>query len=194
MELRVASVSLADTLEGLMTLIRPLAETRKIRLILDVASKLPLIETDPGKLQQVAFNFLANAVKFTPSGGTVTMRAELWPRPKTPAPAKPGGSVTTTRPASQVCISISDTGPGIPPDDQERIFEKFTQLDPSVTKVHGGTGLGLTIAKELTEMLGGYIEVDSLPGQGATFSVILPLVAPVYADDEPRVDAPAIPT
>ena len=69
---------------------------------------------------------------------------------------------------------MTDTGPGISSEDQSRIFDKFTQLDRGVTKAHGGTGLGLTIARDLAQMLGGRIEVDSVPGRGATFSVLLP--------------------
>lgn len=189
MQLRLATVSVIDTLEGLVTLIRPQAEKKQVRLFIEVSPRLPMIETDPGKLQQVVFNFLANAVKFTPAGGTVTLRAESASLPQlpeasrseTPPPRAPAVSPDPAD-AAYIRISVADTGPGISDDDQERIFEKFTQLDPGVTKSYGGTGLGLTIAKELTVMLGGTVSVDSTPGQGATFSVTLPIVADVDDD------------
>ena len=72
-------------------------------------------------------------------------------------------------------FSVTDTGPGIAEEDHPRVFEKFNQLDPSVTRAHGGTGLGLTISRELAEMLQGTIELESQLGQGATFSLTLPI-------------------
>jgi signal transduction histidine kinase len=74
-----------------------------------------------------------------------------------------------------VRISVSDTGPGIAAEDHGRIFEKFSQLDPSVTREHGGTGLGLTISRELAAILNGRIDLDSDTGRGATFSIVIPL-------------------
>lgn len=188
MQLRLATVSVTDTLEGLVTLIRPQAEKKQVRLFIEVSPRLPMIETDPGKLQQVVFNFLANAVKFTPNGGTVTLRAESAPPPlqernrrETLATRNPAVPIDPAE-ATYLRISVADTGPGIADQDQDRIFEKFTQLDPGVTKSYGGTGLGLTIAKELTAMLGGTLAVDSTPGRGATFSITLPVIADVDED------------
>ncbi len=162
MEMRVGPVSIADTVEGLLNLIKPLAEKHNITVNQKLEPNLPTVQTDAGKLQQVLFNFLANAVKFTPPEGEVNARAEL-----IPAEAQGG--------AERIRISVSDTGPGIHDDDQKRIFEKFVQLDPGVTKEHGGTGLGLTISLELAELLQGVIELDSTPGKGATFSLTIPL-------------------
>ncbi len=187
-ELRIDRVSVADTVEGLITLIRPQAEKKDIDLRVLLAPRLPLIETDPGKLQQVVFNFLANAVKFTPPRGRVSLRAEL-----APAESPPGeGDQDPQASVPRLRIAVTDTGPGIDAEDQARIFDKFTQLDRGVTKAHGGTGLGLTIARDLAQMLGGSIEVDSIPGRGATFSVLLPVSRPpvaqakaLEADSEP---------
>lgn len=163
MEMRVGPVSIADTLEGLLNLIKPLAEKQDIVVKQKVQPNLPKVVTDAGKLQQVLFNFMANAVKFTPPKGVVSVEAALLEK-------KDGGEPTHIR------ISVTDTGPGIHPDDQERIFEKFVQLDPGVTKEFGGTGLGLTISQELAELLQGKIELDSSPGRGATFSLTIPLI------------------
>lgn len=164
-ELRVEPTSLRDMCEGLLNLIRPQAEAKQITLNLKVDAKLPLVHTDAGKLQQILFNFLSNAVKFTPQEGTVTLGVRMLP-PATDDPDE----------RERVRIAVTDTGPGIPKADQQRIFEKFIQLDPSVTKAFGGTGLGLTISQELAAMLQARLEVDSDDGQGATFSVTLPMV------------------
>ncbi len=163
MEMRVGPVSIADTLEGLLNLIRPLAEKQDLAVRQKVQPNMPKVITDAGKLQQVLFNFMANAVKFTPPKGVVSVEAALVDK-------KDDGEPTHIR------ISVKDTGPGIHADDQERIFEKFIQLDPGVTKEFGGTGLGLTISQELAELLQGEIELDSSPGRGATFSLTIPLV------------------
>ncbi|MFA9479410.1 ATP-binding protein [Phycisphaerales bacterium AB-hyl4] len=162
-ELNIAPVSLADTCEGLINLMRPQSSKRNVLLKQKIEPNLPLVHTDAGKLQQILFNFLANAVKFTPPAGVVTLSVKHIP------PTRPGGHAF-------VRLSVSDTGPGIATEDQERIFEKFTQLDPSVTREVGGTGLGLTISKELADLLHGRIEVDSDVGQGATFSITIPVI------------------
>jgi len=160
LELRVGPVSIADTCEGLLTLIRPMAEARGVRLKLKVEPNLPMVETDAGRLQQIVFNFLSNAVKFSPRGGSVTLLASK--------------SAGQDEDEPNIRIAVSDTGPGIDPADHQRIFEKFTQLDASVTKEQGGTGLGLTISRDLAELLQGTIEVESAPGKGATFSLTIP--------------------
>jgi len=162
MELRVGAVSVADTVEGLLNLIRPLAEKHQISIKQKTPPNLPVPRTDAGKLQQILFNFLANAVKFTPYEGAVTVSAE---------PITPEGADDPTH----IRISVHDTGPGIADEDQQRVFEKFVQLDPGVTKEHGGTGLGLTISQELAQLLQGTIELYSTPVKGATFSLTIPL-------------------
>ncbi|WP_432797297.1 ATP-binding protein [Poriferisphaera sp. WC338] len=161
MELSLSQISITDTTEGLLNLMRPQAEKADITLQLDVPPNLPIITTDAGKLQQILFNFLSNAVKFTPADGTVTLSARfLTPHEDNQRP--------------ELRISVTDTGPGIAPEDQQRIFDKFTQLDPSVTKQFGGTGLGLTISKELADLLQGRIELESEVSAGTTFSLVIP--------------------
>lgn len=169
MELRPERVSIADTAEGLVNLMRPLAEKRDIRLVARVQPGMPLVETDPGRLQQVLFNFLSNAVKFTPAGGRVTLSAVSLPAEGNGAKADGEGG------GGRVRLSVTDTGPGIAEADQARVFEKFTQLDPSVTREHGGTGLGLTICRELASLLQGRVELESRAGRGATFSLVIPV-------------------
>jgi two-component system sensor histidine kinase BarA len=156
MQIRSEPLSLADLLEGLTNIIKPLAESKQLTLSADVAADVPIIQTDPGKLQQVLYNFLSNAIKFSPSGGRIELAA-------------------VREEDDHVRISVTDFGPGIPSDKQQLIFEKFRQIDASVTRTHGGTGLGLAISKELTSLLGGSIGVRSTPGQGATFWIRVPL-------------------
>lgn len=175
MDLNLVPVSVADTCEGLVNLMRPQAEKAGVELVLRIRPGLPVVQTDAGRLQQILFNFLSNAVKFTPSGGTVTVSAEPWPGRPASAVRRSEDEADPASPPTHVRICVRDTGPGIAEADQQRIFEKFTQLDPGVTKQHGGTGLGLTISRDLAKLLGGRIELDSAPGQGATFSLILPL-------------------
>ncbi|MEM8784163.1 MAG: HAMP domain-containing sensor histidine kinase [Planctomycetota bacterium] len=174
MDVRVSTVSLRDTCEGLAALINPQASKKNVDIKLNVPPDLPMVETDAGKLQQVLFNFLSNAVKFTPDAGRITVAAESLPPPEQPD--------ATGHRRARVRIAVTDTGPGIPLDDQPKVFEKFVQLDPSVTKAHGGTGLGLTISQELAELLRGRIELESEPGRGATFALILPVT--YYLPDE----------
>jgi len=169
MELHLTSVSIADTAEGLINLIRPLAEKRRIKLVLQVEPNLPAVKTDAGKFQQILFNFLSNAIKFTPQQGTVTLSARVLLEPD------PDGSGNRSDHPRRVCVSVSDTGPGIAQDQHDRIFEKFTQLDSTVTREHSGTGLGLTISRELADLLQGHIELDSQAGHGAIFSLIIPV-------------------
>ena len=170
-ELHIQPTTVGETCADLLTLIRPIADRRSIRLVLQLQAarggftdapgdaSLPTVETDPQKFQQIIFNFLSNAVKFTPESGQVTLRAER---------------LQSADGEARVRISVLDTGPGIPPDQHRAIFEKFTQLDQGPTKKHQGTGLGLAIAREFATMLGGEIQLVSDIGRGSMFSLILP--------------------
>ena len=162
MELHIEPMSVSDAAEGLINLIRPQAQKAKIKLQISVEPTLAMINTDPGKVQQIVFNFLSNAVKFTPQGGTVTLSAQS---------VEPSGDDQPPR----LRISVTDTGPGIEPHLHEKIFEKFTQLDATETREHGGTGLGLTISRNLATLLQGEVEVVSEVGRGATFSLSIPV-------------------
>jgi len=166
-ELNIEKVSLHEACEGLIGLIYPLAQRRGIELKLEVAKDTPIIETDPQKLQQIIFNFLSNAVKFTdPEGDTpppVTLRAE---------------PLRVSRDESgqdHVRISVIDFGPGIAAKDIEQIFDAFHQLDATHTREHTGTGLGLAICRELATLLQAEIQVESEPGRGSMFSLIIPV-------------------
>lgn len=155
-ELHVSEFDLAELCRDLLDFIRPLADKRSQTLAANWAADLPRLRSDSGRIKQILFNLLSNAVKFTPTGGTISLHA-----------ARDGDRF--------VRLVVSDTGPGIPAEQHAAIFEKFRQLDASKTREHEGTGLGLAITKDLTQMLGGRIELRSAPGEGAIFTVTLPL-------------------
>lgn len=161
-ELHVEPVSLADVVEALSSLISPQADAKPLSINLNVAPGMPLIHTDPGKLQQIVFNFLSNAVKFTPPGGWVEVGADLDLGEDEETPVG-------------VRIWVADDGPGIARDKHDVVFDKFRQLDESHTKVHSGTGLGLAISRELARLLQGRITLESDVGEGAKFTLYLPM-------------------
>ncbi len=194
MEIRSEPLSLSDLFEGLTTILKPLVEPRRVTIVPRVDAEVPIIHSDPGKLQQVLYNFLSNAIKFSPEAGEIELAAELVPSDRliaagTPPRAIKRLAVATDRDAASatavgpspaaateyVRISVTDFGPGIEADKQHVIFEKFRQIDGSVTRTHSGTGLGLAISKELTTLMGGSIGVQSSRGEGATFWIVLPM-------------------
>ncbi len=136
---------------------RQSAADKGLPLTVEALSPLPEnVATDPGRLKQVLHNLLSNAVKFTERGGiTVTLSAS----------------------ETELSIAVRDTGPGIPPESQALVFEKFKQLENFLTREHGGTGLGLSLARQLIEHLGGSIALTSEVGIGSTFTITLPLAA-----------------
>ncbi|HEX8914356.1 MAG TPA: PAS domain S-box protein, partial [Humisphaera sp.] len=141
------------------------AAERGVALRLDLSPDLPAAALgDPLRLRQVLLNLVSNAVKFTPPGGAVTLRAA-------PEPAPAAGGEPSVR------FEVADTGVGIPADRLPRLFQPFSQVDASTTRQFGGTGLGLAICKRLAEAMGGSIGVDSAVGRGSTFTVVVPMPA-----------------
>jgi signal transduction histidine kinase len=148
-----ALVDLPALLREVVALQRGHAQKKDISLVLTEQKLPPQVFADPVRLRQILLNLTHNALKFTTQGG-VTVRACVE--------------------GKQVRIEVSDSGCGIAPAEQAMIFEKFRQSDASVTRLHQGTGLGLTLAKELVEHMGGSIGVNSTPGVGSTFHLLLP--------------------
>ncbi|GDX97682.1 hypothetical protein LBMAG48_00860 [Phycisphaerae bacterium] len=168
-DLRIERVALREACEGLLGLISPQANRKGIALKLEAGDDVPIIKTDPRKFQQIIFNFLSNAVKFiqplekTGREPIITLRVERLPASSVDA-------------SERVRVSVIDNGPGIPAEQQDKIFEKFVQLDSGYTKEQqSGTGLGLAICKDLAVVLQGEIQLVSDVGQGSMFSLIVPV-------------------
>ncbi|MDW8246649.1 MAG: HAMP domain-containing sensor histidine kinase [Sandaracinaceae bacterium] len=149
------------------------AEKKQIQVELDVEKDLPPFFGDPLRLRQVFRNLLENALKFTDEGGKVRLCAKTKEIPQEDVTG-PGAAIFGL-PRRALEISVTDTGIGIDPAHQERIFEPFFQVDASASRSQGGTGIGLALVKSLVEAHGGRIRVESQVGQGSTFFVSLPL-------------------
>ncbi|URI09206.1 ATP-binding protein [Aquincola tertiaricarbonis] len=178
LELVTEPVDLRRLVDESMAVVRPQAHFKRLQLRAEVQPEVPdQVMADPLRLQQVLLNLLANAVKFTPQG-EVTLRLGCGPA----AAAARGGL--------QLVFEVEDTGIGISHAHRAHIFEPFVQADSSTTRRHGGSGLGLSIVRQLTRVMGGEIRVHSTPGQGSCFVVTLP-VAPVPAPEAPPVEEEA---
>ena len=146
---------------------RPAADARRITLSLEVGAQPKIVLGDPTRLQQILWNLLSNALKFTPENG------HIW--------------VTARRHGKQLEIAVRDDGEGIPPEFLSQIFSRFRQADSSTARRHGGLGLGLAIVKQLVELQGGEIEaISDGPGRGSTFRVTLPLHESAFATVDPE--------
>jgi signal transduction histidine kinase len=150
-------VDLGELIEQVSRDLRPLAEAKQIHLTWRRPAETIIIAANPDQVGQVIRNLIDNAIKYTPAGGSVQLQAGLAIGDDGQTGAK---------------FQVSDTGPGISPDQQTQIFERFYRVDPAHTIP--GTGLGLAIVKEVINAYGGTVELESTPGQGSTFSVTLP--------------------
>jgi signal transduction histidine kinase len=148
--------SLADLIQAAVDDFQGLVGQSGLTLETDIQPDAPLVNADLRQLRKVVDNLLANAVKFTPAGGRLTVR--VYPHQ--------GGA----------CVQVSDTGIGIPPDQLDRVFERFYQVDGSIRRRYEGAGLGLALVHELIEGHGGWIKAESegIPGRGSTFTFWLP--------------------
>jgi two-component system sensor histidine kinase BarA len=156
MEMHIEQASLGQLCETLIASFSLLTKKKRIKVKMEIDPHIPVLSTDAGKIQQILYNFLSNAVKFTPSRGRIEIRANMLDE-------------------KTVRISVSDTGCGIAEHDQEKIFEKFRQVDGSLTRESTGSGLGLAISNELATMLAGNIGLESRPEKGSTFWLDIPV-------------------
>jgi len=163
MTIEPTSAAAGDVIEAALTLIRPQATRKGVELRPVAGPRGARYVGDPQRVQQILANLLSNAVKFTPAGGHIQVTCE-----------ESGPSSDGTAHAPRTCITVSDSGVGIAPDDIERIFQPFVQVQGGYTRSHGGTGLGLAISRSLAQMMGGDIIVESTPGEGSSFTLALP--------------------
>jgi PAS domain S-box-containing protein len=171
--LEMQKVDLASIVEASISAIRPAAEAKGVELRTAVGRRATAVSGDANRLQQVFWNLLTNAVKFTPKGGRV--------------------SVTLKRAGSQFEVVIADSGEGIDGAFLPHVFERFRQADASTSRRHGGLGLGLSIVKQLVELHGGSVNAASDGhGKGSTFMVALPVMASRASSVEPGEEAPEL--
>ncbi|HME21837.1 MAG TPA: ATP-binding protein [Acetobacteraceae bacterium] len=161
LSLSIADYSMKEVVQTVVTATGALADEKNLAFSTMISEDLPVGEGDERRITQVLLNLVGNAIKFTEAGG-IAVRA-----------LAENGAFE---------VAVSDTGPGIPPEEHQRIFEEFRQLDSSSTRTKGGTGLGLAISKKIVELHGGRIWVDSDPGSGATFHFTLPVRMEVMED------------
>jgi signal transduction histidine kinase len=163
-EIRPSECRIENLFRSLRGMFRPLFANPALALVLEEPEGVPILRTDEGKLSQILRNLISNALKFTEQG-EVRVSAKR---------SEDGGSVV---------FSVSDTGIGIAPENLERIFEEYAQVEGPVQRKAKGTGLGLPLSRKLAGLLGGTLTVESVPGQGSTFRVVLPLACPVDAEE-----------
>ncbi|NQT74035.1 MAG: PAS domain S-box protein [Chloroflexi bacterium] len=165
LELENIEFDLTDLLDGLSQIMAIRAHAKEIELGYYIAPDVPTrLEGDPTRLRQVLTNLLGNAIKFTDNGGVFVEVKNANIKPQ-----------KSKKQQARLMFTVNDTGTGIPADKLESVFEEFTQADSSTTRQHGGTGLGLTISKQLVELMGGRIWIESEPGKGSTFYVEIAL-------------------
>jgi signal transduction histidine kinase len=175
MELHIERTSVASLLKALVSSFSLLTKQKKIKVKLQIDPDLPPLMTDTGKVQQILYNFLSNAVKFTPPQGRIEIQAGPSPVPRETGPQP-----------RFVRVAVTDTGCGIAEADKKKIFEKFRQVDGSITRESTGSGLGLTISTELAVMLAGSIGLESEPGKGSTFWLDIPITLTKEENSEPN--------
>jgi two-component system sensor histidine kinase BarA len=172
LELHVERVSLSELCESVLSSFSLLARKKRVRLAAQVAPNIPILVTDGGKVLQVLYNFLSNAVKFTPPRGQITLTADMLDD-------------------KTVRIAVADTGAGIAEPDQAKIFDKFRQVDGSLTRESSGSGLGLAISKELAGLLAGSIGLKSEVNVGSTFWLDIPIQLRTEPTPAPTLPMPS---
>ena len=168
-------IRLRKTVDEVLGILRTTAATARVQVEASIAPEVDELVVDPARLKQVLYNYLSNAIKFTPEGGQVRLRA-------------------TVAEGDCVRIEVEDTGIGIAPDGLKRLFGEFQQIAPEDGKKRGGTGLGLALTKRLVEAQGGSVGVHSIIGQGSTFHAQLPRTARRTAAPMPVVPPPTAST
>lgn len=170
-ELEIRPLHVAETLSTVMLDLQPKIQDRQQHLSLSIPAGLPLVRADARRFNQILFNIVSNAVKYTPRGGSITVEAR-----EVTADAVPDEERDGLRPGRYVQIDVRDTGVGIAPEDLPRIWERFYRTENPLKVEAGGTGLGLSLVKPLIRLLGGRIWVESCINEGSVFSFVIPAV------------------
>ncbi len=165
LKLHITKTSIADLCKSLAVFFSPITEKQMLKVKVHVEDNIPIIHTDAGKVQQILYNFFSNAIKFTPEGGKISIDARMLDD-------------------KTIRIAVADTGCGIPDDQIDHVFEKFRQVDGSITRKGAGTGLGLAISTELAHLLSAKVSVESELGVGSTFYLDLPITNLQHVDEK----------
>ncbi|MEW6213968.1 MAG: response regulator [Nitrospirota bacterium] len=181
-EMVYETFSVGDVVGEVINIMKSLAEKKSINITVSIGEGISSITADRVKLKQILYNLLSNAIKFTPEGGMVGIDVSKEENIDGRYPWAMFG-------LEFVKFSIWDTGVGIGIEDRERIFDEFEQANSSFSRKYGGAGLGLTLTKKLVELHGGNITVESTPGDGSTFSFLIPVTSPVEAAGPEAVEA-----
>lgn len=181
MDLEVAPFNVATAIYDVTTIVKSLAAKKSLELTVSVEDDVPTLTADTAKFKQILYNLLSNAIKFTPDNGEVRISVRR-------------AALDDGQPA--VRVAVSDTGIGIKPRDQARVFGKFEQIDSTYARQQKGTGLGLALTRQFVEMHGGriWVESDDIPGRGSTFIFELPLVAAQNGAEKPASGEGGAPT
>jgi len=157
LRLHMRRINLASVIRAAVETIEPAAQSKEIKLVCDLEDSAPPIQGDADRIQQVVWNLLTNALKFTPHSGRI--------------------SISLRQIEAHLEITVQDSGEGIPPEFLPHLFNRFTQADSTTTRAHGGLGLGLAIVRHITELHGGTVKAESLgKGQGAKFTISVPVM------------------
>ncbi len=162
-ELQYETFFVEDVINEVVETMKPMAESKSLNIVINIDPEIDTLTADRVKVKQILYNLLSNAIKFTPEGGSVSVSAHR----------------DRINDEEAVRFAVKDTGVGIPPDDLDRIFDEFEQIDTSLSRQYGGVGLGLTLTKRLVELHGGSISVESTLGKGSTFYFTLPVAREV---------------
>ncbi len=187
LELARSTFDVPQSLANVAAVVKALANKKGIALEFEVAANVPALFADEAKFRQIMYNLLSNAIKFTPEGGRVTVKATRQRR-------RDDRSALLNKVAEECLqVAVTDTGIGIQPQDQERIFFEFEQVDSSYGRQQQGTGLGLALTKRLVEIHGGriWVESEGVENGGSTFTFQLPIQQPIATNAQPTDGSPS---
>jgi signal transduction histidine kinase len=203
LEVKHETLNVADFVKGLASAARQVADDKRLRLETIVDPELGSVIADRDKMEKIVLNLVFNALKFTPAGGRVELRAEKRrtpstspaPIPEPPVEQMPGAPIAPQSQTEELVITVSDTGMGISAKNLPFVFDRFWQADGTSKRKYQGVGIGLALVKELTEVQGGKVDVQSTEGKGTVFTVVLPFQKaepapkPAPVPEEETVDA-----